>query len=264
MGTERPHTAAFAIHGPIEPDDLPGLCDRVCTLLREHGPGVVTCDVQGVEPDAVTVDALARLQLAARRLGCRVVLYRASGALVELVAFMGLTDVLASDEFPARRPSEQPTTDTKEGSMSANGSRMIFPNLAVKDLARSKGFFAELGFEFDPRFTDENAAAMVVNEQAVVMLLREEFFRTFTSKELVDSTKQVEAMIALSAETREEVDAFADKALEAGGSVAGEPIEMDFMYARSFDDPDGHHWEIVWMDPVAVEKGPEAAAAAAH
>ncbi|HUP33530.1 MAG TPA: STAS domain-containing protein [Gaiellaceae bacterium] len=86
--------ADFAIWGPIAPEDLPGLCDRVCALLREHGPGVTRCDVTGVAPDAVTVDALARLQLAAGRLGCRVRLQNASDELRELVAFMGLTDVL--------------------------------------------------------------------------------------------------------------------------------------------------------------------------
>ena len=143
-----------------------------------------------------------------------------------------------------------------------NGARMIFPNIAVKDLDRSVKFFEELGFSFDPRFTDENAAAMIVNEQAVVMLLKEDFFKTFTRKELVDPAKQVESIIALSAESREDVDAFADKALEIGGSPANDPVEMDFMYGRSFEDPDGHHWEIFWMDMEAVEQQGAAAAAA--
>jgi predicted lactoylglutathione lyase len=142
-------------------------------------------------------------------------------------------------------------------------SRMIFPNLPVKDLDRSKAFFAGLGFEFDPRFTDENAAAMIVNDQAVVMLLREDFFAGFTSKQIVDATKQVETIIALSEESREGVDAFCDKALELGGSFAKEPLEMDFMYGRSFDDPDGHHWEVFWMDMEAVEEAGSAPAAEA-
>lgn len=94
MDTSGPSEVAFAIRGPIARGDLPGLCDRVCALLRAHGPGVVDCDVWGVRSDAVTVDALARLQLAARRLGCRVRLCHASDDLVELVAFMGLDDVL--------------------------------------------------------------------------------------------------------------------------------------------------------------------------
>jgi ABC-type transporter Mla MlaB component len=87
-------TAAFAIRGPIARADLPGLCDRVCALLGETGAGTVLCDVHGIEPDAVTVDALARLQLAARRRRCQVRLRNASDELVELVAFMGLSDVL--------------------------------------------------------------------------------------------------------------------------------------------------------------------------
>lgn len=86
--------ADFAIRGPIARDDLPGLCDRVCALLRARGPGTAHCDVTGVEADAVTVDALARLQLAARRLGCQVRLCNASRELRELVSLMGLTDVL--------------------------------------------------------------------------------------------------------------------------------------------------------------------------
>jgi ABC-type transporter Mla MlaB component len=90
-----PHTVAFAVRGPIAHEDLPGLCDRVCALLGAKTPSVALCDVHGVEPDAVTVDALARLQLAARRYGCRVRLRGASEDLRELVAFMGLEDVLA-------------------------------------------------------------------------------------------------------------------------------------------------------------------------
>ena len=93
MPTPGPHEVAFAISGPIDRSDLPGLCNRVCTLLTGNN-GVVLCDVRGVEPDAVTVDALARLQLAAHRQGCRVLLRNASDGLLELVEFMGLTDVL--------------------------------------------------------------------------------------------------------------------------------------------------------------------------
>ena len=89
-----PARTAFAIHGPITRSDLPGLCERVCRLLAEVEGGVIACEAKGVEPDAVTVEALARLQLAARRRGCRVRLTHASEGLRELVAFMGLTDVL--------------------------------------------------------------------------------------------------------------------------------------------------------------------------
>jgi len=94
MGATAPNTVAFAIRGPISRADLSELCDRVCTLLNESGAATVHCDVHGVEPDAVTVDALARLQLAARRQGCKVHLHHASDELLELVAFMGLEDVL--------------------------------------------------------------------------------------------------------------------------------------------------------------------------
>jgi len=94
MAASAQHTIDFAITGPIARSDLPGLCDRVCALLRESGPSVARCDVHGVDPDAVTVDALARLQVAARRHECTVRLRHASAELIELVAFMGLADVL--------------------------------------------------------------------------------------------------------------------------------------------------------------------------
>jgi uncharacterized protein len=141
--------------------------------------------------------------------------------------------------------------------------RTMYVNLAVKDLDRSVQFFKTLGLTFDERFTDETATAMVVSEQAVVMLLVEDRFKDFTKKELADPASQIEAMISLSADSREEVDALADKALASGGSPAGDPIDMDFMYNRSFHDPDGHHWEVVWMDPAVLEQSPAEAAATA-
>jgi uncharacterized protein len=134
------------------------------------------------------------------------------------------------------------------------GSRMLFPNLAVKDLDRAVAFFTGLGFTFDERFTDDTATAMVVNEQASVMLLTEAKFKEFIKKDLVDSQKQTETIIAVSADSREDVDAFADKALATGGSPANEPMDMDFMYGRSFHDPDGHQWEVFWMNPAALEQ----------
>jgi ABC-type transporter Mla MlaB component len=94
MASPAPQAIAFAIHGPIDLADLPGLCDRVCGLLAESRPDVAFCDVAGIDPDCVTVDALARLQLAARRHGCQVRLRHASTKLLDLVAFMGLSDVL--------------------------------------------------------------------------------------------------------------------------------------------------------------------------
>lgn len=137
--------------------------------------------------------------------------------------------------------------------MTSNGSRMLFVNLPVKDLDRSVGFFTSLGFSFDPRFTDETATQMIVSENAFVMLLVENRFKDFTKKALADATKQTEVILALSADSREGVDELADKALAAGGSPANEPLEMGFMYGRSFNDLDGHVWEVFWMDPGALE-----------
>ena len=138
--------------------------------------------------------------------------------------------------------------------MADNSSRKFFVNLAVKDLDRSVGFFTNLGFSFDQRFTDESATCMVVSDEAFVMLLVEDRFKDFTKKELVDPRAETEAIVALSAQSREEVDEFAEKALEAGGSPANDPIDMGAMYGRSFQDPDGHIWEIFWMDPSAMEQ----------
>ena len=140
--------------------------------------------------------------------------------------------------------------------MDANGSRMIFLNLAVTDLDRTVDFFTKLGFSFDPRMTDETATAMIVSDKAFVMLLVEDKFKQFTDKELVDPSSGTEAIVALSAESREQVDELADLALANGGSQAKDPIELDFMYSRSFYDPEGHHWELVWMDPAALEAPP--------
>jgi uncharacterized protein len=133
-------------------------------------------------------------------------------------------------------------------------SRMMFVNLPVKDLSKSVDFFTQLGFEFNPRFTDENATCMVVSEQAFVMLLVEDFFKTFTDKEIADPVTTTEAIFALSAETRQEVDGLVDKAVAAGGRPAGAVQDEDFMYGRSFQDLDGHLWELIWMDPSAIEQ----------
>jgi predicted lactoylglutathione lyase len=141
-----------------------------------------------------------------------------------------------------------------------SGARKLFLNLAVADLERSVAFFNELGFSFDPRFTDETATCMVVSDEAFVMLLHEDRFSEFTKKHLADPKVQVESIVAVSADSREEVDDLAEKALVSGGSPASDPIEMDFMYSRSFNDPDGHQWEVVWMDPAAIEGGPPAEA----
>jgi predicted lactoylglutathione lyase len=139
-------------------------------------------------------------------------------------------------------------------------ARKIFVNLAVKELDRSVEFFTKLGFTFDPRFTDESATCMIVSEEAFVMLLAESRFEGFTKKQLADPATHTEAILAFSAESRAQVDELADKALNAGGSPANDPMDHGFMYGRSLDDPDGHLWEVFWMDPAAVEQ-PERAAA---
>jgi uncharacterized protein len=138
--------------------------------------------------------------------------------------------------------------------MATGPSRKIFVNLAVKELDKTVDFFTQLGFAFDPRFTDEQATCMIVSDEAFVMLLVEDRFKDFTKKELADSRTQTEAILALSAESREQVDELADKALQAGGAPANDPIQMDFMYGRSFQDPDGHLWEVMWMDPSALQE----------
>jgi predicted lactoylglutathione lyase len=127
--------------------------------------------------------------------------------------------------------------------------RMMFVNLPVRDLERAKAFFGTLGFSFNPRFTDDRAACMVVSDVGYVMLLQERFYRTFTKRDLCDTTKQNEGLVALSCESRAEVDGLVGRALAAGGAQAMEPIDQGFMYGRSFYDPDGHHWEVLWMDP---------------
>ena len=133
-------------------------------------------------------------------------------------------------------------------------ARKVFVNLPVRDLKRSMEFFSRLGFEFNPQFTDDNAACMVLSEEGFVMLLREPFFKTFTKKAVCDTSSQSEALVALSCESRAEVDSLVKKALANGGSTAMPPQDHGFMYGWSFYDPDGHHWEVFWMDPSHVQK----------
>ncbi len=133
-------------------------------------------------------------------------------------------------------------------------SRKVFINLPVRDLKRSKEFFTRLGFEFNPQFTDETAACMVISEEAYTMLLTEKRFADFTRKKIADTSTHTEALIAVSADSRAEVESLFEKAIAAGGSEAMEPVDYGFMYCRTFYDLDGHHWEVMWMDPAAVEK----------
>jgi uncharacterized protein len=135
-------------------------------------------------------------------------------------------------------------------------SRLLFLNLPVTDLAASRKFFAELGFEFNEKFCDDGAICMVVSDQAYVMLLQRDRFAEFVTKPVADATAATALTVAISAEDREAVDAFAETALAAGAGAAKNPQDYGFMYQRSFHDLDGHLWEVAWMDPVAVEKGP--------
>ncbi len=136
-------------------------------------------------------------------------------------------------------------------------SRLVFINLPVQDLAASKAFFERLGFAFDPTFTDDSAACMVISEQAYVMLLVAPRFADFTVKPVGDPRRSTQAILAISAEDRAGVDALAEAALAAGATLAREPMDEGFMYGRSFHDLDGHLWEVMWMSQEAVEAGPQ-------
>ena len=132
-------------------------------------------------------------------------------------------------------------------------SRLTFVNLPVQDLTKSVDFFTGLGFEFNAQFTDENATCMVVSDKAFVMLLAQPFFATFTTKQVTDPGTQTGVIMGVSAESRAEVDALVDRALELGGSPSKEPSDEGYMYGRSFYDLDGHAWEVIWMDAAFVQ-----------
>jgi predicted lactoylglutathione lyase len=131
--------------------------------------------------------------------------------------------------------------------------RQIFVNLPVKDLGKSVEFFTKLGFRFDEQFTDKNAASMIIGEDSFVMLLTEPFFQKFTKKAIAHTDKSTEAIIALSAETRADVDELLKKALAAGGREERAAQDHGWMYGRSFEDLDGHLWEMVYMDVSQLE-----------
>ena len=128
----------------------------------------------------------------------------------------------------------------------------IFVNLPIKNMERSQAFFKALGYSFNPQFTNEQGACMVVSETIYVMLLVEPFFQTFTGKQIADAKKTTEVLVCLSCESRAAVDDIVRKAKAAGGTVPRQPQDHGFMYAHGFDDLDGHVWELVWMDPNAA------------
>lgn len=128
----------------------------------------------------------------------------------------------------------------------------IFVNLPVKDLDKSITFFTQLGFLFNPQFTNEQAACMIIGEDIFVMLLVEPFFQTFTKKSIVDATKSTKVLLCLSAESREKVDELVGKAVQAGGTTPNEKQDQGFMYGWGFQDLDGHLWEVAYMDMNAI------------
>lgn len=132
-------------------------------------------------------------------------------------------------------------------------SRKVFVNLPVADLDRTKAFFAALGFRFNAQFTDDNAACMVLSEEGYVMLLRREFFGTFTERKVADASAPTEVLVALSCDSKEEVSELVELALRHGGKPAMPTKDHGFMVQSSFYDPDGHHWEVFWMDPTHVQ-----------
>ena len=136
-----------------------------------------------------------------------------------------------------------------------------FINLPVKDLAKATAFFTALGFEFDAQFTDENATRMIVGEETSVMLAVEPFFAEFVApQQVADTSRSREVLVGLSAESREQVDDLAEKALTAGGEATGDAQDDGFMYMRGFRDLDGHQWSFIYMDLSAVPDRPPSSA----
>lgn len=132
-------------------------------------------------------------------------------------------------------------------------TRLIFINLPVTDLKRSRAFYAAVGATLNPAFSDHTAACMVISETIHVMLLTHDKWRQFTSKRIVDARTDAQVLLCLSAESRDAVSDQVDRAAGAGGKADPTPVQdYGFMFGRSFEDPDGHIWEVMWMDPSAL------------
>jgi predicted lactoylglutathione lyase len=132
-------------------------------------------------------------------------------------------------------------------------ARQIFVNLPIKNMEKSQAFFGQLGFTFNPQFTNEQGACMVIAEDSIyVMLLVEPFFQTFITKSIADATKNTEVLICISCESRAEVDHMVKTAMAAGGKAHNQPQDHGFMYMHGFEDLDGHIWEVMWLDPSAT------------
>ena len=132
-------------------------------------------------------------------------------------------------------------------------SKKIFVNLPVKDLKKSIGFFESLGYSFNPQFTDETAACMVISEDIYTMLLTEPKFQTFIPNAIGDAKKSTEVLVCLSMDSRKEVDETISKAVAGGATTFTKPIDYGFMYSHSYQDLDGHIWELIHMDPSHVQ-----------
>jgi uncharacterized protein len=130
----------------------------------------------------------------------------------------------------------------------------IFVNLPVKDLNRSIEFFKQLGYTFNPQFTDEKATCMIISEENYVMLVTEPFFRTFTKKQISDASTTTEVIISLTADSREAVDEMIGKAVAAGAKTPNDPQDYGWMYQHGYEDPDGHLWEVFYMDMAEFER----------
>lgn len=128
----------------------------------------------------------------------------------------------------------------------------IYVNLPVMNVERSRAFFSALGYSFNPQFSNDTALCMVVSDTIYVMLLAEPFFQTFTGKPIADATRTTEVLVCLSCSSRADVDTLVAKALAAGGTAPRAPQDHGFMYGHGFEDPDGHIWELMHMDPNAV------------
>jgi len=152
---------------------------------------------------------------------------------------------MSTTQAPAptiRNPGTKPVTPRK-----------LFVNVPVSDVQRSIDFFEALGFTFNAQFTDATATAMLVGEDAYFMLLTRDKFGSFSNRPVGDPRQETNAIFALGVDSREAVDAMVKKAVQLGGSHALEPMDHGFMYGWSFYDLDGHHWEVFWMDPAAVQ-----------
>jgi len=136
--------------------------------------------------------------------------------------------------------------------------------MAVENLEKSKEFFIKLGFKFEPKFTSETGACMVVSDTIFVMLLTKPFFKTFTPNEICDPKKSTESIICLSCKTRQDVDQMVDNAVKAGGNTYNEAKDHGFMYQHGFQDPDGHIWELVHMQEAPELNPVEAASGHIH